>query len=564
MAVQFLLTLSVKGNMELVLKIMKYYILEIIHRLLKGWKPRRLGGGFGGKKESGQLRFGGRDRPFKKPIALELKEQDERRQRERDRRAKEDERRRREKSRDRRRKSPVRDHKKKENDKRSKSPFNANSSEFKKATDTKPPLKESHSDVNGLTPKDGERNNFSDSNKAATNEQKEKPKSPGRDSQRSRRRSPERGRKSKDNKRRSVSKDKSTKTTKAQSPVRKSSRERQENQKAVSPVSSRGRSSPHNKPSKTAQPPVTPLERNSRRSSPRSRSPAGPSSSKRSKHLRETDSFRLWSPLSKNRDFDNRPLERDGHRSRSPLNTQESVVPRNLKDYLPLDRREEQRSRVRSREVRQRYPSPALNRDFEREDNLYRHEDIASSYREGSPIENDRALWSPSYGRSGNDSFEYRRQSPYSRQASTDYMDTRYENYTRDAYNNFDDYSTNRTDEYQSPLRERSIERVYSDHNDQNSYSEQTYSDYDRYRNSYDDHQTNQIRDDYDRNRRVYPHQRDEIGRRDAHWNNQTSRSSIGQVESNYQFRSERVSSENVRNRSNILHLKKVASSFRR
>lgn len=37
-------------------------------RLLSGWIPRRLGGGFGGKKESGQLRFGGKDRPFKKPI----------------------------------------------------------------------------------------------------------------------------------------------------------------------------------------------------------------------------------------------------------------------------------------------------------------------------------------------------------------------------------------------------------------------------------------------------------------------------------------------------------------
>lgn len=37
-------------------------------RLLKGWKPRRLGGGFGGRKESGQLRFGGRDRPFKRPL----------------------------------------------------------------------------------------------------------------------------------------------------------------------------------------------------------------------------------------------------------------------------------------------------------------------------------------------------------------------------------------------------------------------------------------------------------------------------------------------------------------
>ncbi|KAK4884940.1 hypothetical protein RN001_001211 [Aquatica leii] len=39
-------------------------------RLLKGWKPRRLGGGFGGRKESGQLRFGGRDRPFRRPISL--------------------------------------------------------------------------------------------------------------------------------------------------------------------------------------------------------------------------------------------------------------------------------------------------------------------------------------------------------------------------------------------------------------------------------------------------------------------------------------------------------------
>ncbi|TNN63477.1 U11/U12 small nuclear ribonucleoprotein [Liparis tanakae] len=41
-------------------------------RALKGWVPRRLGGGQGGKKESGQLRFGGRDRPFRKPINLGL------------------------------------------------------------------------------------------------------------------------------------------------------------------------------------------------------------------------------------------------------------------------------------------------------------------------------------------------------------------------------------------------------------------------------------------------------------------------------------------------------------
>jgi len=37
-------------------------------RTLPGWVPRRLGGGFGGKKESGQIRFGGRCRPFKKPL----------------------------------------------------------------------------------------------------------------------------------------------------------------------------------------------------------------------------------------------------------------------------------------------------------------------------------------------------------------------------------------------------------------------------------------------------------------------------------------------------------------
>lgn len=37
-------------------------------RTLPGWVPRRLGGGLSGKKESGQLRFGGKVRPFKKPI----------------------------------------------------------------------------------------------------------------------------------------------------------------------------------------------------------------------------------------------------------------------------------------------------------------------------------------------------------------------------------------------------------------------------------------------------------------------------------------------------------------
>lgn len=37
-------------------------------RVMQNWKPRRLGGGFSGKKESGQLRFGARDRPFRDPM----------------------------------------------------------------------------------------------------------------------------------------------------------------------------------------------------------------------------------------------------------------------------------------------------------------------------------------------------------------------------------------------------------------------------------------------------------------------------------------------------------------
>jgi hypothetical protein len=37
-------------------------------RVQPGWVPRRYGGGLGGRKESGQLRFGGRVRPFKQPI----------------------------------------------------------------------------------------------------------------------------------------------------------------------------------------------------------------------------------------------------------------------------------------------------------------------------------------------------------------------------------------------------------------------------------------------------------------------------------------------------------------
>ncbi|GAB6025318.1 small nuclear ribonucleoprotein 35kDa (U11 U12) [Chamberlinius hualienensis] len=49
-----------------------------VERRLKNWIPRRLGGGFGGKKESGQLRFGGRDRLFKMPIKLPAAENETR------------------------------------------------------------------------------------------------------------------------------------------------------------------------------------------------------------------------------------------------------------------------------------------------------------------------------------------------------------------------------------------------------------------------------------------------------------------------------------------------------
>lgn len=39
---------------------------------MPGFKPRRVGGGLSGKKESGQLRFGGRDRPFNAPFNKKL------------------------------------------------------------------------------------------------------------------------------------------------------------------------------------------------------------------------------------------------------------------------------------------------------------------------------------------------------------------------------------------------------------------------------------------------------------------------------------------------------------
>lgn len=78
MTARFWSTLNVKGSLEIMLtRVMcvGFYTQTIIFRTLKGWKPRRLGGGFGGKKESGQLRFGGIARPFKKPYEIESSSQ---------------------------------------------------------------------------------------------------------------------------------------------------------------------------------------------------------------------------------------------------------------------------------------------------------------------------------------------------------------------------------------------------------------------------------------------------------------------------------------------------------
>jgi U11/U12 small nuclear ribonucleoprotein SNRNP35 len=45
-------------------------IEDVAAKKVFGWKPRRCGGGLGGKKESGQLRFGGSQRPFKQPFHI--------------------------------------------------------------------------------------------------------------------------------------------------------------------------------------------------------------------------------------------------------------------------------------------------------------------------------------------------------------------------------------------------------------------------------------------------------------------------------------------------------------
>ncbi|CAI2362713.1 unnamed protein product [Moneuplotes crassus] len=43
----------------------RYVLVDFVRAgIQKNWKPRRLGGGYGGKIKSSQIRFGGRDRPF--------------------------------------------------------------------------------------------------------------------------------------------------------------------------------------------------------------------------------------------------------------------------------------------------------------------------------------------------------------------------------------------------------------------------------------------------------------------------------------------------------------------
>ena len=58
---------------DLVIDDQKVVVDSECERTLDGWIPRRFGGGFGGRKESGQLRFGGVERPFRRPIPVNSK-----------------------------------------------------------------------------------------------------------------------------------------------------------------------------------------------------------------------------------------------------------------------------------------------------------------------------------------------------------------------------------------------------------------------------------------------------------------------------------------------------------
>ena len=64
---------ALRDSGDLVIDGQKVTVDKECERTLKGWIPRRFGGGFGGKKESGQLRFGGIERPFRRPIPVNSK-----------------------------------------------------------------------------------------------------------------------------------------------------------------------------------------------------------------------------------------------------------------------------------------------------------------------------------------------------------------------------------------------------------------------------------------------------------------------------------------------------------
>ena len=61
---------SATKNCKMMLDNTEIFVDNECERTMSGWIPRRLGGGFGGRKEAGQLRFGGRDKPFRRPIII--------------------------------------------------------------------------------------------------------------------------------------------------------------------------------------------------------------------------------------------------------------------------------------------------------------------------------------------------------------------------------------------------------------------------------------------------------------------------------------------------------------
>lgn len=66
------MTKAYRESYEAIIDGRKLIVEYELERKLKGWRPRRLGGGLGGFKESGQLRFGGRYKPFAKIFKTKL------------------------------------------------------------------------------------------------------------------------------------------------------------------------------------------------------------------------------------------------------------------------------------------------------------------------------------------------------------------------------------------------------------------------------------------------------------------------------------------------------------